>query len=135
MDTIEHLCFKLFSNGRSSWQILDINPWYIWNPSFYLSWHFIFFVYWRIIVHILLGRSPASLQTGKSLSVWWKKKSYGSAVRYNYCRYRVISPRILFAPWVVSPRVVSPSFSNSALKNEIWKIPYNLFFNELRIKC
>ena len=42
---------KLISNGRSSWQILDINPWYIWNPNFYLSWHFIFFVDWRIVVH------------------------------------------------------------------------------------
>jgi hypothetical protein len=31
------------------------------------------------------------------------------------------------SPRVVSPRVVSPSFINSALKNEIWKIPLQIF--------
>ena len=39
-------------------------------------------------------------------------------------RIRVVSPRI---PWVVSPRVVSPSFIDGALKNEIWKIPLQIF--------
>jgi hypothetical protein len=33
---------------------------------------------------------------------------------------RVVSSRILFAPWVVSPSFIN---SASSLKNEIWKIP------------
>ena len=32
-----------------------------------------------------------------------------------------------FRPYSRSPRVVSPSFINSALKNEIWKIPLQIF--------
>ena len=32
-----------------------------------------------------------------------------------------------FHPYSRSPRVVSPSFINSALKNEIWKIPLQIF--------
>jgi hypothetical protein len=32
-----------------------------------------------------------------------------------------------FRPYSCSPRVVSPSFINSALKNEIWKIPLQIF--------
>ena len=37
------------------------------------------------------------------------------------------SPREPFCPYSLSPRVVSPSFINSALKNEIWKIPLQIF--------
>ena len=32
-----------------------------------------------------------------------------------------------FCPYSRSPRVVSPSFINSVLKNEIWKIPLQIF--------
>ena len=32
-----------------------------------------------------------------------------------------------FCPYSRSPRVVSPRFINSALKNEIWKIPLQIF--------
>jgi hypothetical protein len=32
-----------------------------------------------------------------------------------------------FRPYSRSPRVVSPRFINSALKNEIWKIPLQIF--------
>ena len=43
-----------------------------------------------------------------------------------------VRPVSRFAPIPVrpdsrSPRVVSPSFINSALKNEIWKIPLQIF--------
>jgi hypothetical protein len=34
------------------------------------------------------------------------------------------SPPQSFRPYSRSPRVVSPRFINSALKNEIWKIPF-----------
>ena len=44
-------CFNLFSNWRRSWQILDINPGYIWNSNICLSWQLIFFIDWRIVVH------------------------------------------------------------------------------------
>ena len=56
---------------------------------------------------------------------WFKITGIGSVLLLTW--YRVVSPRIPFAPWVVSPRVVSPRFintNNSALKNEIWKIPF-----------
>jgi hypothetical protein len=33
-----------------------------------------------------------------------------------------------------SPQVVSPSFINSALKNEIWKIPLQIFVFSTKIK-
>ena len=34
---------------------------------------------------------------------------------------------VSFRPYSRSPRVVSPSFINRALKNEIWKIPLQIF--------
>jgi hypothetical protein len=37
------------------------------------------------------------------------------------------SPPESFRPYSRSPRVVSPLFINSALKNEIWKIPLQIF--------
>ena len=38
-----------------------------------------------------------------------------------------VRPPESFRPYSRSPRVVSPSFINSALKNEIWKIPLQIF--------
>ena len=38
-----------------------------------------------------------------------------------------------FRPYSRSPRVVSPRFINSALKNEIWKIPFNTIANIRKI--
>jgi hypothetical protein len=62
--------------------------------------------------------------------------------------YRVVSLRILFTRRVasllpipvrhdsLSPQVVSPSFINSALTNEIWKIGYLTIINiRFRIRC
>ena len=56
----------------------------------------------------------------------------------TFLGYRVVSPRILFAPWVVSPLFpFAPGrfarFINSALKTEIWKIPFNTIANIRKI--
>ena len=40
---------------------------------------------------------------------------------------RVVLPRESFFPYSCLPRVVLPSFINSASKNEIWKIPLQIF--------
>jgi hypothetical protein len=64
-----------------------------------------------------------------------------SAIQWNHFFFRYQMEFIQFYGWVypcwfyfciilvesISPRVVSPSFINSTLKNEIWKIPLQIF--------
>jgi hypothetical protein len=57
----------------------------------------------------------------------WKRKLHCHWPFLQKVWYRVVSPPESFRPYSRSPRVVSPSFINSALKNEIWKIPLQIF--------
>ena len=68
----------------------------------------------------------------KPLVIWiWNQNiAISTIVGTSSCinnRIRVVSPRESFRPYSRSPWVVSPSFINGALKNEIWKIPLQIF--------
>ena len=55
-------------------------------------------------------------------SSWLEEHDHGMQFGHQIFWYRVVSQRIPFAP-----RVVSPLFPFAALKNEIWKIPLQIF--------
>ena len=72
---------------------------------------------------------PLKLINLFSLARWWSYNGTGSSRPESRSppesfRPESRSPPESFRPYSRSPRVVSPRFINSALKNEIWKIPF-----------
>jgi hypothetical protein len=61
------------------------------------------------------------------LQYFWQNTVIWSHFRTNKAYILIYYCIVQRNSWVVSPRVVSPSFINSALKNEIWKIPLQIF--------
>jgi hypothetical protein len=81
-----------------------------WKPECVLSFN----MDWRILVNFI----PC---------FWLGIKYYYPPIGTGSFRPESRSPPESFRPYSRSPRIVSPSFINSALKNEIWKIPLQIF--------